>query len=79
MDKHHAGVVEVGTTVTIVKKGTKDEKVFTIVGSEEADSFAGKISNESPMGLAMIGKAKGDTVTAITPKGEMVYTIKAIA
>jgi transcription elongation factor GreA len=37
-DKHHAGFVEVGTTVVVVKKGEKDERQFTIVGSEEADS-----------------------------------------
>lgn len=79
MDKHHAGIVEVGTTVTVTKKGTKEDKSFTLVGSEEADSFAGKISNESPLGQALLGKSKGDTATVETPKGEIVYTIKSIA
>lgn len=79
MDKHHTGSVEVGTTVTLVKKGEKDEKVFTVVGSEEADVTSGKISNESPIGRALLGKAKGDTVTVEAPKGDIVYTIKAIA
>lgn len=79
MDKHHAGHVEVGTTVTVLKKGDKDERQFTLVGSEEADSFGGKISNESPLGAALLGKAKGDTVTVSTPKGDVEYTIKAIA
>ena len=78
-DKHHANTVEVGTTVTVVKKGDKDERQFTLVGSEEADSLAGKISNESPLGAALLGKAKGDTVTFSTPKGEASYTIKNIA
>lgn len=78
MDKHHAGIVEVGATVTVVKKGG-EERQFTLVGSEEADSFGGKISNESPLGAALLGKAKGDTVRVSTPKGEMEYTIKAIA
>jgi transcription elongation factor GreA len=79
MDKHHAGIVEVGATVTVTKKGTKEEKSFTLVGSEEADSFAGKISNESPLGQALLGKSKGDTATVETPKGEITYTIKSIA
>lgn len=78
-DKHHAGVVEVGTTVTVVKKGDSTEKQFTLVGSEEADSFNGKISNESPLGEALLGKTKGDTVVVATPKGNVEYTIKAIA
>jgi transcription elongation factor GreA len=78
-DKHHAGHVEVGTTVTVVKKGGKEEKQFTLVGSEEADSVNGKISNESPLGAALLGKSKGDVVSFTTPKGEMVYTIKSIA
>lgn len=79
VDKHHSGVVEVGATVTVVKKGEKDERQFTLVGSEEADSLAGKISNESPLGAALIGKKKGDDVTFETPKGQATYTIKAIA
>lgn len=79
MDKHHAGHVEVGTTVTVTKKGEKEERQFTLVGSEEADSVNGKISNESPIGEALLGKSKGDSVTFSTPKGEVTYTIKSIA
>lgn len=79
MDKHHSGKVEVGTTITVVKKGEKEEKQFLLVGSEEADSQAGKISNESPLGQALLGKTKGDIVSFETPKGEMSYTIKSIA
>ena len=79
MDKHHSGVVEVGSVVTVLKKGDKDERQFTIVGSEEADSFGGKISNESPLGLALLAKKRDDNVKVETPKGEMVYTIKQIA
>jgi transcription elongation factor GreA len=79
MDKHHAVVVEVGTTVVIIKKGTKEEKQITIVGSEEANSLENKISNEAPLGKALLGKKKGDSVVATTPKGEVSYTIKSIA
>lgn len=78
-EKHHSGSVEVGTTVKVQKKGDKEEREFTLVGSEEADSFAGKISNESPLGQALLGKKKGETVTVTTPKGETSYTIKSIA
>lgn len=79
MDKHHSGTVEVGTTVTVVKKGEKEARQFTLVGSEEADSIGGKISNESPLGSALLGKSKGDSVTFDTPKGKTEYTIKSIA
>lgn len=79
MDKHTAHVVEVGTTVTVLKKGAKEEQVFTLVGSEEADSFLGKISNESPLGKALLGQKKGDVITVAAPKGDIVYTIKTIA
>lgn len=78
-EKTHAARVEVGTTVVVMKKGGKDEREFTLVGSEEADSVAGKISNESPLGKALLGKTKGDTVSVSTPKGEVNYTIKSIA
>lgn len=79
VDKRSSGTVGVGTTVTVVRKGEKEERKFTLVGSEEADSFGGKISNESPLGAALIGKAKGDTVSVPTPKGSIEYTIKSIA
>jgi transcription elongation factor GreA len=76
---HKGGVIEVGSTVTIQKKGDKGEKTIILVGSEEADAVEGKISNESPLGKALIGKTKGDKVTVNAPKGEIEYTVKAIA
>lgn len=78
MDKHHSGIAGVGTTVILTKKGDKGEKTFTIVGSEEADSANGKISNESPLGKALLGKAKGDEVIVHAPKGEIKYVVKTI-
>ncbi len=75
MDTHEAGVVSVGSTVTVLKKGDKEEKTYAIVGSEEADSIAGKISNESPLGQALLGKRKGDKVTVHAPKGNIEYTV----
>ncbi len=79
MDGHQIGVVSVGSTVTVSKKGDKGERVFIIVGSEEANIPEGKISNESPLGAALLGKKKGDKVTVIAPKGEVEYTVVATA
>lgn len=78
-EKHHAGRVEVGATVHIVKKGESKEKVFTIVGSEESDVALGNISNESPLGLILLGKVKGDIVSFKSPAGLAIeYTIKSV-
>jgi transcription elongation factor GreA len=67
--KHKTDAVGIASVVT-VKRG-KDEKTFTIVGSEEADVAAGKISNKSPLGEAAIGKKKGDRFSYSTPAGEV--------
>lgn len=72
------GKVTVGSTVTVLKKGSKEEKTFALVGSEEADSVSGKISNESPLGSSLLGKKKGDKVTVHAPKGDIEYTIVSI-
>ena len=77
-EKNTTGKVTVGAKVTVLKKGDKEEREFTVVGSEEADSLNGKISNESPLGCALLGQAKGATVSFTSPKGEMSYTIKNI-
>ena len=67
------GVVEVGCTVE-VKVGSR-ERTYTIVGSSEADPASGKISNESPIGNALLGAKKGDKVEVTTPTGTTVYEI----
>ncbi len=69
--------VEIGSKVTVKKSGGKEEE-FALVGSEEADITAGKISYQSPLGSALMGKKKGDTVVVSTPKGDVNYTISAI-
>ena len=60
-----------------LKTGTKTVK-YAIVGPVEADPLAGRISNESPIGVALMGKKVGENVTITTPKGEIVYEIIAI-
>lgn len=71
----HGSKVEVGSKVVLAKKGSKDTITYAIVGQEEADTFAGKISHKSPLGEALFGKKKGDTATITTPKGVSTYTI----
>lgn len=68
--------VNVGSTVEV-----KNGKAFTykIVGPVEADPMNGKISNESPLGIALMDKSVGDTATITTPKGDTTYTIVAIS
>ena len=51
---------------------------YTVVGPVEADPLEGKISNESPIGVALFGKKVGDTATITTPKSEVTYTIDQI-
>jgi transcription elongation GreA/GreB family factor len=52
--------------------------ISAVVGPVEADPLEGKISNESPIGAALMGKKAGDKVTITTPKGETTYTIEAV-
>jgi transcription elongation factor GreA len=59
--------ISVGNTVTLVCAGK--EKTYHIVGSNEADPLKGKVSNESPMGKALLGRARGEEVTIPTPIG----------
>ena len=61
--------VNIGTTVRVREKGSKDEEEYTIVGARESDAMNNRISNESPMGAALLGKKKGQTVKVNTPDG----------
>lgn len=63
---------------TVVLKGTKGEQTYTIVGSVEANPLESKISDRSPIGQALIGKAVGEEVKITLPAGEMSYKIKTI-
>lgn len=72
-----ASNVRVGTTVTVSVNGK--EKEFTIVGSNEADPLAGKISNESPIGQSLLGAKAGDHVEVETPSGTTVYEVLRIS
>jgi transcription elongation factor GreA len=71
------GVARVGSTIKVEVNGK--EKTFHIVGSNEADPTNGKISNESPIGSALLGSRAGDKVPVTTPAGTSMYYIKAIS
>lgn len=71
-------VITIGSTFRLTKEGDNKSYLYTIVGSEEADMSLGKISNLSPLGMALIGHKKGDKVTVNAPKGDIVYTIDNI-
>lgn len=61
--------VQIGKTVTFVELPGDEEESYQIVGSAEADAFKGKISNESPMASALIGKSLDDEVRVPLPNG----------
>ena len=67
--------VTVGLTVKVQDIQTKEEEMFTIVGSTEADPFEGKISNESLVGRALLGNKAGQEVTVEVPDGIITYKI----
>lgn len=78
VDVQKAGLEQVGlgSMVHIEVNGSKHE--FTIVGEWEADPAAKKISHESPLGKALMGKKVGDTVEVEAPSGTITYAIKAV-
>jgi transcription elongation factor GreA len=72
------GVVGLGDKVKVQEKGRKETETFVIVGAAEANPTDGRISNESPMGRALMGHKVGEQVTVRAPDGNIVFTIKAI-
>jgi transcription elongation factor GreA len=70
------GIIGLGSQVEL----TLDKKTmtYTVVGPVEADPLEGKISNESPIGMALFGKKVGDEVKITTPKGDVVYTVSKV-
>lgn len=74
-EEEYADKISIGTTVKILDKEYDEEMTFKIVGSTEADSLKGKISNESPVGKALIGKKKGATIKVETEAGILEYKV----
>ncbi len=70
-------MVKLGSTVKVV--AGKQQEVFTVVGEWEADPHQKKISHESPLGKALLGKKVGEKVEVEAPAGKILYTIKSIS
>lgn len=68
-------VVSLGSKVKVLDVEFDEEMEYTIVGSTEADPMNGRISNESPLGIALLGQKKGASVMADTPDGEVEFRI----
>ncbi|HTU69672.1 MAG TPA: transcription elongation factor GreA [Candidatus Baltobacteraceae bacterium] len=76
--EYAADEVHIGATVKVKDLKNNDGYEFHIVGSAEADPSAKRISNESPLGRALIGHKKGETVDVSTPRGVVKYKIEGI-
>ena len=76
IENNNDGKIKVGSNITIKYVEDEDEEEYSIVGTNEADPFENKISNESPIGKAIIGKKEGDTINVESPTGS--YQIKIV-
>lgn len=76
-DANSSESVDIGSVVTLFSRAGKSEK-WTIVGSAEADPHNGRISNESPVGSALIGRKVGDVAEVFTPAGRVEFEIVRI-
>jgi transcription elongation factor GreA len=70
--------VSIGSTVTLRDKATRKNRIYTLVGSAEADPTNSRLSNESPVGQAIMGKKVGDVVTVPAPVGAIMYEVVKI-
>ncbi len=75
---HQEGVVTIGSHVTVLEEGAATPEIYHMVGSAEADPMEGKISNESPLGAALLGKHVGDKAIVRAPDGNIVFQILTV-
>ena len=79
MEEHpEDGSINIGSRVTIREVGTDEDMDIDIVGASEANSLKGRISNESPVGMALMHRHEGETVTVETPEGAIEYEIISV-
>jgi transcription elongation factor GreA len=71
--------ISFGMTVVVIDLETKEEETYTIKGATEANSLQGTISNESPLGKALIGAKKNQTVEVECPAGVLKYKVKSFS
>lgn len=79
IENNNDGSVKVGSVVTIKYDDDDEEEEYTIVGTNEADPFSNKISNESPIAVAVMGKKVGDKVSVESPNGSFDVEIVKVA
>lgn len=77
-DEADTETINIGCTIVVYDREFEEEMEFKIVGSTEANSLQGKISNESPVGKALIGKKVGDVVAVETQAGVIEYEVRNI-
>lgn len=73
--KIDTSVISIGSTVKVYDNEFEEEVEYSIVGSNEVDPLAGKISDQSPIGHALMGKAAGAEITVDTPTGTLTFKI----
>lgn len=78
-DEVSSDIISVGCRVTLYDVEFEEETTYTIVGSAEADPMAGRISNESPVGVGLMGHKKGEVVTIESPSGPIEFKVLDIA
>lgn len=78
METHQSDVAEIGSSVSLQRAGGEEVIGYTLVNSEEANISQGKLSIDSPLGQAALGKRAGETFSAKTPGGLVTYTVVGI-
>lgn len=78
-DEGPSDVIRIGSTVTVSEKGYDEEETYIIVGATEANPVEGRISNQSPIGRALLGARAGSVVLVQTPGGAIEFEIKSIS
>ncbi|MEA4965010.1 MAG: transcription elongation factor GreA [Oscillospiraceae bacterium] len=76
--EYSAGRIGLGCTVKVLDRDTGDTECYTIVGSQEADPMMGKISDDSPFGRALVGKAEGAAITVEAPVGTLSFEVVSV-
>ena len=79
IENNNDGKVSIGSVVTIKYEEGDEEEEYSIVGTNEADPFSNKISNESPIAVAIMGKKQGDKVTVESPNGSFKIEIVKVS
>ena len=78
LSKMSGSTIKFGATVKLIDEDTDEEKTYQIVGDQEADVKAGRISSSAPIARALIGKEVGDNIEVVAPGGSKAYEILAV-